>query len=45
MPDLINNQSDFANGNIPKDLVKFLKQDTYSLIIKGHAGTGNIAAK
>jgi len=40
MPHLTNNQSDFANGNIPNDLVNFLRQDTYSLIIKGYAGTG-----
>ena len=40
MPHLTNNQSNFANGNIPNDLVNFLKQDTYSLIIKGYAGTG-----
>ena len=26
--------------HIPSELVKFLKQDTYSLLIKGHAGTG-----
>lgn len=34
-----NNQS-FTSGNIPDDLVSFLRQDTYSLIIKGFAGTG-----
>ncbi len=26
--------------NIPDDLLHFLKQDTYSLLIKGHTGTG-----
>ncbi len=26
--------------HIPDELIKFLKQDTYSLLIKGHAGTG-----
>lgn len=26
--------------HIPSELVKFLKQDTYSLLIKGYAGTG-----
>jgi KaiC/GvpD/RAD55 family RecA-like ATPase len=40
MPHLTNSQSNFSNGNIPNDLVNFLKQDTYSLIIKGVAGTG-----
>lgn len=39
MRNLTNNQ-DFTNGNIPADLVNFLRQDTYSLIIKGYAGTG-----
>src|SRR5579863_5918400 len=40
MPHLTDNQSNFSNGKIPSDLVNFLKQDTYSLIIKGLAGTG-----
>src|SRR5574337_1595630 len=39
MRNLANNQN-FTNGNIPADLVNFLRQDTYSLIIKGYAGTG-----
>lgn len=39
MPHLADNQS-FTSGNIPDDLVNFLRQDTYSLIIKGFAGTG-----
>jgi pentatricopeptide repeat protein len=39
MRNLTNNQN-FTNGNIPDDLVNFLRQDTYSLIIKGYAGTG-----
>ena len=33
-------QSEPINGRIPDELVNFLKQETYSLIIKGYAGTG-----
>lgn len=33
-------QSNFIDGRIPDELVNFLKQETYSLIIKGYAGTG-----
>ncbi len=33
-------KSDFTDGQIPDELVNFLKQETYSLIIKGYAGTG-----
>ncbi len=40
MSRLPHTQSNFVNGRIPEELVNFLKQETYSLIIKGYAGTG-----
>jgi pentatricopeptide repeat protein len=40
MSHITNSQSNFSNDNIPNDLVNFLRHDTYSLIIKGLAGTG-----
>ncbi|MDQ3848488.1 MAG: hypothetical protein M3261_05995, partial [Thermoproteota archaeon] len=27
-------------GQIPEDLLKFIQRDTYSLLVKGYAGTG-----
>ena len=35
-----NNQRLDNFANIPIELKQFLQQDTYSLLIKGHAGTG-----
>ena len=38
--DVKNSQPVDDQVNIPKELVQFLKQETYSLLIKGQTGTG-----
>ena len=41
MTDGIKNSRPVSNQvKIPKELVQFLRQETYSLLIKGHTGTG-----
>lgn len=40
MPRLADTKSDYTHVKIPEELVNFLRQETYTLIIKGHAGTG-----
>ena len=34
------NESLKTNASIPNELLEFVRRDTYSLLIKGHAGTG-----
>ena len=35
-----NSQLEDGPAKIPRELIQFLNQNTYSLLIKGHAGTG-----